>query len=317
MIVADLVDRVVISERVDLAEHVVGLTLRAVDQTELASWTPGAHIDIRLRSGLIRQYSLCGDPGERTAYRVAVLRAPDSRGGSAEIHDRCAVGDELTISAPRNHFPLAAAGRHLFIAGGIGITPLLPMVRQLAATDGEWQLLYGGRRRSSMAFLDQLDGPVEVVPEDECGLLPLDAFLAKAGPGDLVYCCGPEALLAAVESRCAQLLEPGALRVERFSGPGAPAGDPTADGSFEVELRRRGLVVRIPRGRSVLEVLREIDPSLPFSCEEGFCGTCETPVLAGRPDHRDTLLTPEERADGTSMMICVSRALSPRLSLDL
>ncbi|GAA0636147.1 PDR/VanB family oxidoreductase [Sporichthya brevicatena] len=319
MTVAPDYQQVVVAERVELAQGVVGLTLHAVDSAPLAPWTPGAHIDIRLPSGLIRQYSLCGDPQDRQAYRIAVLRAPDSRGGSVEVHERCAVGDELAVSVPRNHFPLEAARRHLFIAGGIGITPLLPMVRQLAAAGGDWELLYGGRSRSSMAFLDKLDGPVDVVPEDEFGLLPLDAFLEKAGSGDLVYCCGPEALLAAVEARCAHLLEPGALRVERFSGAGAGArqDDPTANEAFEVVLNRRGVVVEIPPARSVLEVLREIDPELPFSCEEGYCGTCETAVLAGTPDHRDTLLTPEERADGSSMMICVSRALTPRLTLDL
>jgi ferredoxin-NADP reductase len=315
--VGDLGLRVVVAERRALAVDVLGLTLRAVDATELPSWAPGAHVDVRLPSGLIRQYSLCGDPEERDSYRIAVLRAPDSRGGSVEIHERCPAGTELTIGAPRNHFPLAVAGRHLFIAGGIGITPLLPMIRQVSAQGGAWELLYGGRTRRSMAFVDELDGPVQVVPQDEGGLLPLDDFLAKAGPDDLVYCCGPEALLQAVEARCAHLLAPGSLHVERFSGTASLQGDPDADGGFEVELHRRGLVVPIPPGRSVLAVLREIDPDLPFSCEEGFCGTCETPVLAGTPDHRDTLLTPEERADGTSMMICVSRARSPRLTLDL
>jgi ferredoxin-NADP reductase len=251
------------------------------------------------------------------------------------------VGTELTVTGPRNHFRLAGADRYLFIAGGIGITPILPMVAEAARHSRPWRLVYGGRRRASMAFLGELaawDGQVTICPQDECGLLDLDVLLGTPQPGIAVYCCGPGPLLAGAEARCAAW-PPGTLHVERFSpgpdavpgtsaplGPGtsAPLGpraasDPAArrDSSFEVELASNGRVIAVPCGTSVLAALRDAGLELLSSCEEGICGTCETGVLGGVPDHRDSVLEPAEREVGDIMMICVSRAQTPRLVLDL
>jgi ferredoxin-NADP reductase len=298
-----------------LADGVAGLVLRDADGAELPPWEPGAHIDVELGPGLVRQYSLCGDPADRRAWRIAVLREPASRGGSSFVHERLAAGAKLRVDGPRNHFPLLDAEGYLFIAGGIGITPLLPMIAAADAAGRQWQLVYGGRRRASMAFLDRLAGygdRVAVRPQDETGLLDLDGLLAAPAPGVLVYCCGPEPLLAAVEQRCAD--QPaGTLRVERF----APRPGEFTDGDFEVELAQTGRVVPVPAGVPILRAVREAGVEILSSCEEGTCGTCETRVLRGRIEHRDSVLTEAEHAAGDVMMICVSRALEARLVLDL
>jgi ferredoxin-NADP reductase len=304
---------VVVAGRDELAEDVVGLTLRAAGGGPLPAWRPGAHIDLRLAGDLVRQYSLCGDPADPGEWRVAVLREPDGRGGSAYVHDRLVEGVRLTADGPRNHFPLDPAPRYLFVAGGIGITPILPMIAAAEAAGAGWRLLYGGRRRSSMAFLPELAGyggdRVSVMPQDEHGLLDLDGYLAGRDPGTLVYCCGPEPLLAAMEERC----DPDSLRVERFA-PKAVDGPVT---SFEVQLGKGGRVLAVPEDRSILEVLEEAGVAVLSSCQEGTCGTCETGVLDGVPDHRDSILTPKEREAADVMMICVSRSCDARLVLDL
>jgi ferredoxin-NADP reductase len=305
------------------AEGVLGLTLVAPDGQPLPGWEPGAHIDVVLPSGLVRQYSLCGDPADRTAYRIAVLREEDGRGGSAEIHATNLVGRQVRVRGPRNNFRLEPADRYLFIAGGIGITPILPMIRRAEATSTPWRLVYGGRSRSSMAFLAEITsrsgGDIDLVPQDERGLPDLDAVLRAADPGTEVYSCGPGGMLQAVEECCSRLLSPGALHLERFAaGPVGPAPAEEAENTaFEVELRHSGVVLTVPADRTVLEVVREAVPSMLSSCEEGYCGTCETKVLDGTPDHRDSYLTPEEQEACASMMVCVSRAKTPRLVLDL
>ena len=327
--------------KTSLADDVVALILVSAAGAVLPPWEPGAHVDLHLAPGLIRPYSLCGDPADRYRWRVAVLREPDGRGGSDFVHSLLTVGTELTVTGPRNHFRLAGADRYLFIAGGIGITPILPMVAEAARHSRPWRLVYGGRRRASMAFLGELaawDGQVTICPQDECGLLDLDVLLGTPQPGIAVYCCGPGPLLAAAEARCAAW-PPGTLHVERFSpgpdavpgtsaplGPGtsAPLGpraasDPAArrDSSFEVELASNGRVIAVPCGTSVLAALRGAGLELLSSCEEGICGTCETGVLGGVPDHRDSVLEPAEREVGDIMMICVSRSCTARLVLDL
>jgi ferredoxin-NADP reductase len=322
-----------VEAKTPLADDVVALTLVSAAGAVLPPWEPGAHVDLHLAPGLIRPYSLCGDPADRGRWRVAVLREPGGRGGSDFVHSALTVGTELAVTGPRNHFRLAGADRYLFIAGGIGITPILPMVAEAARRGRPWRLVYGGRRRTSMAFLGELagwDGQVTICPQDECGLLDLDALLGTPQPGIAVYCCGPGPLLAAAEARCAAW-PPGTLHVERFSpgpdavpgtsalrGPGA-ASDPAArsDSSFEVELAGNGRVIAVPCGTSVLAALRGAGLDLLSSCEEGICGTCETGVLGGVPDHRDSVLEPAEREAGDIMMICVSRARTPRLVLDL
>lgn len=290
--------RVTVARKETLADGVVGLTLSGGN---LPSWEPGAHIDLHLSGGLVRQYSLCG----ADSWRIAVLREPDGRGGSAAVHDLVAVGDTLTASEPRNHFPLVDAERYLFLAGGIGITPILPMVAAVARRGRPWRLAYGGR---SMAFRDELAQWADHVTLYEDCPLDLDFPVAQ---GTAVYCCGPTSLLDAVEERSAGW-PPGTLHVERFTPLATDPGE-----SFEVELASSGRVLTVPVGQSVLAMLRGAGLSVLSSCEEGTCGTCETGVLDGVPDHRDTVLTPAEREVGDIMMICVSRAKTTRLVLDL
>jgi len=287
---------VVVAAKEVVADDVVSLTLSGAS---LPSWTPGAHIDLESRLGLVRQYSLCGTPGD-PAWRVAVLREPDGRGGSAYVHDALAVGDRVRVSEPRNTFPLEPASSYLFIAGGVGITPILPMIA--AVGDAPWRLLYGGRTWESMAFLPSL-----AEYGDRVCARPGLIDLSEVDSGATVYCCGPEPLLAAVEARC----DPARLHVERFT-PRPVNGSP-----FEVELAQSGRVVPVPADRSILSALLDAGVEVLSSCQEGTCGTCETDVLAGTPEHHDSLLTEDERAAGETMMICVSRSAGGRLVLDL
>ncbi|MBW0093128.1 oxidoreductase [Pseudonocardia sp. KRD-184] len=298
----------VVDDRSEVADGVVALRLRDPSGAELPAWEPGAHVDLVLKDDLVRQYSLCGDPADRTSWRVAVLREPDGRGGSSFVHDTLRAGDTVRVDGPRNHFALEPAQRYVFVAGGIGITPILPMLDAATAAGAQWRLLYGGRTAASMAFADDLRAAhgdrVELRPQDEHGLLDLDGLDAE---GTLVYCCGPPPLLAAVEARCAQ------ARVERFA---AVAVDGPV-GAFEVELASSGTTLAVPADRSVLEVLEDAGVGILSSCREGTCGTCETGVLSGEVDHRDALLTADERAAHDTMFVCVSRAACARLVLDL
>ncbi len=301
-----------------VADGVVALTLADPDGDTLPPWTPGAHVDLLLAPDLVRQYSLCGSPSDSRTIRVGVLREPHSRGGSAFVHDQLSVGSRVRVRGPRNHFPLVASQRYLFVAGGIGITPLLPMMAEATAAGAQWSLLYGGRSRASMAFTDELarySDRVTLAPQDEVGLLDLDAALGTPQLDTLVYCCGPEPLLAAVEQRCAGW-PAGSLHLERFAAkPGAStSGD---DHAFEVELAQTGVTLAVPADRSIFDVVQEAGVSVIGSCLEGICGTCETFVLEGEPEHRDSVLSDEEHAAGETMMICVSRCRGARLVLDL
>jgi ferredoxin-NADP reductase len=305
-----------VAEKSQVAADVVALTLRHPAGRRLPDWAPGAHLDVVLPGGLTRQYSLCGDRWDPYSYRIGVLREPAGRGGSAFVHDTLAAGDTVAIGGPRNNFPLAPSPRYLFVAGGIGITPLLPMVRQAALLGLDWRLLYGGRTRASMAFTGELaeyGDRVTLVPQDELGLLDLPAWLPSADPETKVYCCGPAPLLEAVERRCANW-PPGLLRTERFV---AAAVSSARDGAFEVELRRSGRSLTVPPGQSILEALGGAGVTVLSSCRQGTCGTCETAVLAGEPEHRDSILDDDERAWNDCMFPCVSRARTDRLVLDL
>ncbi|MFC6066966.1 PDR/VanB family oxidoreductase [Streptomyces ochraceiscleroticus] len=309
----------VVARKRTVADGVCELSLRRPDGGALPAWSPGAHLDLHLAPGLARSYSLCGDPAVRAEWRVAVLREAAGTGGSSYVHDRLTTGDKITASAPRNHFPFeppsTPPARCLFLAGGIGITPLLPMIARAQAAGTDWRLLYGGRTRASMAYADRLAAHGERVtlrPEDEYGLLDLAGFLEATDAATHVYACGPEALLAAIEVQCrAAGLPEDALHVERFR----PA--PAEGSSFEVELADSGLTVRVPPGRSILEAVEDTGVQVLSSCRAGTCGTCETEVLSGTPDHRDHLLTEAERSAGDTMLICVSRCHGPRLRLAL
>lgn len=300
-----------------VARDVVALTLADPAGAELPMWTPGAHIDLVLGTDLIRQYSLCGRTGQPDAWRVAVLREQNSRGGSQAVHDLHA-GATVRVRGPRNHFPVEAATRYVFVAGGIGITPLLAMIYELAAAGADWELHYGGRSRASMAFLDELapfGSRVRLWPQDEAGLIDLDVALGEPRPGTHVYTCGPEPLLAAVEQRCGAGWAPGTLHLERFSPKRVDT--PGEEQALEVELRRSGRTLAVRADQSIFDAVRGAGISVLGSCLEGICGTCETQVLAGEVDHRDSVLDDDERAAGDCMMICVSRGRSERLVLDL
>ena len=312
-------------ESVELVAHdVVALRLAAEDGHQLPTWTPGSHIDLTLPSGTVRQYSLCGDPSDASAYRIAILREMDGRGGSAELHDAVKSGSRLMISEPKNHFKLRSSPRYLLIAGGIGITPILSMARELSAGDSDWALYYGGRSTESMALVPELEqicgDRLHVVPEDQLGVLDLKAIITSWPSQGSIYACGPGGMLKAIETICESAERSTELVIERFAPGVTPTAEPIAatdQRTFEVELARSGKVLSVPTDRTILQVVRDVLDDVPSSCEEGFCGTCECGVLGGTPDHRDEVLSDEERAAGRSMMICVSRSLSDRLILDL
>ncbi|MFD5280138.1 PDR/VanB family oxidoreductase [Streptomyces rubrogriseus] len=307
----------VVARRDTAADGVLVLTLRHPLDERLPAWEPGAHVDVVLGPGLERQYSLCGDPADRAEWRIAVLHEKGGRGGSAYVHGELRAGDEVRVRGPRNNFRLEPAPRYRFVAGGIGITPVLPMLAAAEEAGAEWTLLYGGRTRAGMAFTQELaryGDRVTLVPEDESGLLDLASVLDDLSPDTLVYCCGPGPLLDAVEARCPA----GSLRVERFRPKEADADAPAeGEAEFEVVLARSGRTVVVPPGVSVLDAVRGAGVEVLYSCTEGTCGTCETEVVEGAPDHRDSVLTEEERAAGETMLICVSRCRGRRLVLDL
>ncbi|MEV0371599.1 PDR/VanB family oxidoreductase [Streptomyces sp. NPDC050636] len=305
-------------ERTEEAEGVVRLRLEG---EKLPGWEPGAHIDLVLPSGTVRQYSLCGEPSTPGSYTIAIRLIEDGRGGSREVHEQLHEGTVVEVRGPRNRFRLDECPAYLFLAGGIGVTPILPMLRQAEAEGVPWRLVYAGRSRASMPFLSEIEklagagsDRLTVVAEDEDGRPDLAAVLADAPPHAAVYCCGPEPLMDAVAALLPKGPDGLTLYTERFA-PAAPV--PTGGNApFEVELRRTGRTVTVPPDTSVLRAIRDQAlPDLPYSCEQGFCGTCQQRVLAGEVDHRDELLTDAERDD--SLLICVSRARGDRLVLDL
>jgi ferredoxin-NADP reductase len=305
-----------VAARTEVATGVVQLDLVADGAATLPTWAPGAHIDLILDNGLTRQYSLCGDPDDAGRYRVAVLREQDGRGGSLFVHERIGVGDRIRVRGPRNNFDLTHAERYLFIAGGVGITPLLPMIAAVRRCGASWRLVYGGRARDAMAYVAELEllPEVQIVPQDRAGLLDLER-LADEHRDDLVYCCGPESLLAAAQAAFAGLPR-GSFRYERFAAA-RDTGSAGTDSSFMVEIASTGDEFEVGPEDSVLGVLLEAGVDVPYSCEDGVCGSCETVVLRGRPDHRDAVMSPEEHEAAGTMQLCVSRSLDPRLVLDL
>ncbi len=306
------------------AEDITGLDLVAPHGGPLPAFTAGAHVLLGLPGGLIRQYSLCNDPAERHRYRLAVLRARDSRGGSAYVAERLRTGDEIDIQGPRNNFPLSA-GRSdtLLIAGGIGITPLLSMMFELARQDRPYHLVYCTRSSAHAAFRQELSAPpfaahVEFIHDegDPTRGIDLGRLLGGLAPGTEVYCCGPQGLMSAVRNAGAHL-PAGALHFESFSAPGERPSQNDETSSFEIELARSGRVLTVPEGKSILNVLRADGFQADSLCEEGYCGTCVVPLLAGEADHRDTVLSDAERTQNRAIAICCSRARSRRLTLDL
>ncbi|MFC9397087.1 PDR/VanB family oxidoreductase [Streptomyces sp. NPDC057027] len=300
--------KVRVAGRATPAEGVVELRLEG---DGLPAWQPGAHVDLVLPSGLVRQYSLCGDPADLSAYTVATRLIEDGRGGSREVHEQLREGMEIEIRGPRNRFPLVDSPAYVFVAGGIGITPVLPMLRAAEAAGADWRLVYCGRSRATMPYLKEIEAlgageHLTVVAEDESGFPDL-GFLADLPEGTAVYCCGPDGLMDAV---AAAMPEGRAPRLERFTAAATTGGT-----AFEVELRRTGRTLTVAADQSLLSAVLEELPGITYSCRQGFCGTCQQRVLEGEIDHRDELLTDGER-DG-SMLICVSRCAGKRLVLDL
>lgn len=290
---------------------VVRLTFASTDGADVPAWTPGMHLDFTLPSGRRRQYSLCGDPAARSTYTVAVRYIPDGGGGSTEMHS-LEEGAAVTVRGPRNGFPFVPRGNAVFVAGGIGITAILPMVRAANAAGMDWHLVYCGRSRESLPFLDEIEalppGRVTIRTDDAAGIATGPELLERAGTG-AVYCCGPPPMIDAVR-RAFDSVPATHLYFERFSPPPVRGGV-----EFEVQLVDTGEIITVPSDTTALQAIREIKPDVAYSCQQGFCGTCRTRVLSGTPDHRESRLTPEEQE--SEMLICVSRAEGGRIVLDL
>jgi vanillate O-demethylase ferredoxin subunit len=307
----------------DEALSVRSFALVAADARPLPAYAAGSHIDVHVAPGLVRQYSLCGDSADTGHYQIAVKREPASRGGSRAMHERVREGDLLTISAPRNNFPLVpSAKHHLLIAGGIGITPLLGMARQLARAGAEFSLVYFSRSIAHTAFHELLSAPEyrgRVIFHYALEPEQVRAYLRKmlwTRPTDgHLYLCGPRPFMDLVETTAAPTWPPDAVHLEYFSADPASLAGPKE--SFVVRLARHGGEFEVAEGRTIIEVLAEHGVMVDTSCEQGVCGTCLTGVLEGEPDHRDVFLTDAEKLANDRMTVCVSRAKSPRLVLDL
>jgi ferredoxin-NADP reductase len=307
----------------ELAEGIRTFELVAPQGEPLPAFTAGAHIDVRLPGGIVRQYSLCNPPSERSRYVIAVLLEPNGRGGSRALHESVSVGDAMEISAPRNHFPLVEGARqHVFVAGGIGITPIMSMIAAAQARGDDFHLYYCTRSPQRTAFLDALQPLVErgqaTLHHDEGDPsrgLDLATVLANPTPGSHLYYCGPAGFLDAV-GRASAGWHDGTVHFERFGAP-----PPEADRSqqpqtaFEVELASSGARYTVPAGCSIVDVLSANGIEIDVSCCEGYCGTCMTRYLDGEPEHRDSVLDAEDRRE--FVMICCARAVTPRLVLDL
>lgn len=342
--------RLTVTDRREVADGVVALTLMDPDAARLPDWAPGAHVTLRLSDDVSREYSLCGDRRDAHSYRVAVQLEPEGRGGSAWIHDHLVEGSEVTVSRPRNTFRLTPADEYLFVAGGIGITPMLPMIEAADAMGIPWRLLYLGHERSRMAFASRLaslgvhgvdarpwpgasaaqnrvlgykgtvmpDGvrPRAVLTHvsTELGRCDLTREVGPHVPGRKVFACGPTSLLHDLEEFSGDWPE-GSFHAERFTADELP--EPQRSTEFDVVLGSSGRRVTVEPDTAVADALRSAGVAVVTSCGEGVCGTCELGVLKGRPDHRDSVLEPSERRDANCFFPCVSRSLSDELVVDL
>jgi vanillate O-demethylase ferredoxin subunit len=305
------------------AEGICSFELSALDGGPLPAFSAGSHVDVQLPGGLTRQYSLCNDAAETHRYLISVLRDPASRGGSAAMHDRVNEGDVLQISAPKNHFALAHdAQRHLLLAGGIGVTPILCMAERLSRTGAAFAMHYCTRSRARTAFQERIVASAladhvrfHFDDGDAAQKLDLATLLGSPRAGEHVYVCGPQGFMDAVLSTARAAGWPEAqLHYEFFGAQLAPSG---SEAGFEVQLASSGRIVAVPADRTVVQALAEAGVVVPTSCEQGVCGTCLTRVLAGECEHKDLYLTPEEQDANDQFLPCCSRAKSARLVLDL
>jgi ferredoxin-NADP reductase len=298
------------------AEGVLALEFTAADGGDLPPFEPGAHIDLHLGDGLLRQYSLCGDPAKRKSYRIGV-REIDGGRVSRHIHRNLRPGALLQMSQPRNNFEFVPSRNYLFIAGGIGITPLLPMMQAAASAGAAWTLLFCARSIEQAPFLEEAKahgGDVSVHASQAGTRLDVTQYLAEVKPDTIIYCCGPESLMTAVESASVHWPE-GTVRFEWFAPRARPEGE--ISGGFRVVCARSGLSLDVMPEQSILQVLTDAGIEVARSCEQGICGTCEVRVLEGEVDHRDSILSAAERASNEIMMTCVSRAKGASLVLDV
>ena len=305
------------------AEGVVGFELVAHGRGDLPPFEAGAHIDVHLPDGLLRQYSLCNAPAERHRYCIGVLRDPATRGGSALMHEAVFEGSSLRIGLPNNHFALhPEAAHHLLLAGGIGVTPLLAMAEQLSAAGASFALHYCSRSVARAAYLARLQSSpfaerVHFHFDDGLAAQKLDlaARLGTPEPRTHIYVCGPSGFLDAVRATARDKGWPDAqVHFEYFTGVAVHSA---TDRSFEVVLKRSGQVIRVEAAQAITEALAAHDVFIPVSCQQGVCGTCLTTVCEGEVDHKDLYLSPEEQAANDQILPCCSRSLSPRLVLDL
>lgn len=300
-----------------VAHGIRSFELRRGDGGDLPEFTPGAHIQVRAPNGLLRKYSLCNDPAERDRYVIAVLREVAGRGGSASMVDDAKDGDDIQVSAPRNDFPLAGgAAGCTFIAGGIGITPIMSMIKSIRSAGGRFRLYYCTRSAEQTAFLDELRGPAfrgQVTIHHDGGdpSRSLDLWPALERPAGHLYCCGPRGLMAAVRDMTGHW-SPSAVHFEAFNETQKRAPD---DRPFRVRLVRSGVTIDVPADSSILEAIRAAGHPAASSCESGTCGTCRTRLVAGDIDHRDLVLADSERSD--NIMICVSRSRGGEIAIDL
>ena len=303
------------------AQGVISIELRDLHQKELPAFEAGSHIDLHLPNGMVRSYSLLNDCSERHRYVLGILKDPKSRGGSKAVHEQLRIGMRLDISAPHNNFPLQeAADYSVLVAGGIGVTPILCMARRLNALGKPYEVLYFARSRQNAAFVDslqELGAKVHFHFDDEQSGPPnLKALLAERKiPHAHYYACGPAVMLDAFEKECASLGYANA-HIERFAAVEVAAANDALQ-RYTVELKRSGKVIEITPEISLLAALQAVNADVMPSCEEGICGSCETRVISGIPDHRDSVLSPAEQATNQVMMVCVSGCKSERLVLDL
>ena len=306
---------VVIPRITQVASGVRSFELRPTGGSEVPLWRPGAHLDVFLPSGLQRSYSLCGDPGDRSSFRIAVRRIDDGDGGSIEMHS-LSEGTQITVRGPRNAFPFRESPSYEFIAAGIGITPILPMVRHAEQSGARWTLTYLGRTRESLPFLDELreldpaGDRITIRSDEESGPPSAAEVLAGGAPGSAIYMCGPPPLMDAVRELLPEINPTATLHTERFSPPKVVGGSP-----FTLYIAGTKEKVRVAAEESTLDAIRRVAPGVSYSCRQGFCSSCMTRVIAGEVDHRDHRLTADERSE--YMLTCVSRAAGGTLTVDL
>ncbi len=302
------------------ADGILSMELAAPDNRVLPGWEVGAHVDLHLPNGIVRSYSLVNQPGDNRRYLVAVALDRQSRGGSRFVHQSLRPGQMIKVGLPRNHFPLVESGGEVvLIAGGIGVTPLYAMATALELAGRPYRFIYATRSRAHAAFTDTIANFGDKAAfhfDDEHGGKPLDiaGVIAAAGPGAHFYCCGPAGMLTAFEQATAHLA-PEHVHIERFTAK--PVDENATSSGFKIVLARSGKELTVPADKSILDVLIDHDIQVPYSCQDGICGSCETKVLAGQPDHRDSVLTAAEQAANKTMMVCISRCKGDSLTLDL